>query len=223
MPPVRRGDGGGGELRDGAKLALDPEGIFGPVLRQAARRDVPVFGGDNVCYVGDGKPVPDQRLLADVHLDFPFQSTDDLDGRQAVDPVEPVPDLVIGYIVDFIERTIGRKRQVHDGQGVEVKFDDLGAVDVFGQRVEDGVNLVLDLYRGQIHVGPYYEFDDDERDVLYGRGADGLDVTDGSNFVLDLFRYLTLHFPGTRSLVDGGDGDHGDVNLRNKVDAEAGI
>ena len=92
-----------------------PDGMEDIVLRQAPDGDVSILRPDDGRHVGNGKSVPDQGLFADVHLDFPLKAADYLDGRQPVNPVQPIPDLVIGYIVDFVEGAVGRKRQVHDG------------------------------------------------------------------------------------------------------------
>ena len=115
---------------------------------------------------------------------------------------------------------VGVERDVEDRRGVGVDLGDDRRVDVLGKMRKHAVHVVAHLLRGDVDVLVEDEGDEHLRHALAGDRAELVDAADGVDRLFDLVGDLGLDFFGRGAGEAGDDGDHGEVDLGEAVDAE---
>jgi hypothetical protein len=175
----------GFDLVEDLQLAGDPGGVSHRALLDVAGRDVDVVVADGVDEVvdADGGGVEDLGLEVDVEdlvADAP-----DVDVGYALDPLELLGDVVLRPVEELVELAWDGYAEVDHRPVVHAEAADADLLDIVRQVAADLVDLVADLHRGQVHVRPRLELEVDRRVGGRRAGAQGVQVVDRGQDVLD--------------------------------------
>ena len=113
--------------------------------------------------------------------------------------------------------------ELHDRRGIDIKFVDDRRIGAGGQAREDGIDLALHFLLG--HVAIFFKDEDDveRRDALLGGGAQFVDAGNGVDGFFEHFGDAGFHFLDAGARAGGGDGDDGEIDVGEEVDAHVHV
>ncbi len=174
--------------------------------RQPDLLDVVVVGGE--------------FLRIQQHLDLALALADEADLADAVDRLDVLLDLVIDYLGHLAQVPLRTDDDVEHGRGVGGELLHHGRARVARQLAEHRADLVADLLRGDLGVFFENESDGDDGDAFGGGRVQFVDAGDGVDRLFERLGHLRLDFLGRGARQHGGDGDEGELDLGEEVDAE---
>ena len=209
---VLDGDFEAGDVGDGFVLGVEAHGELGAALADVAAGDGDDAALEGRGHVGDGEAGGGEAVAVELHPHLALVAADDVDARDAGDGGEAVGERVVGVVVELVERRFAGKEEARDGRGVDVHLLDDGAAHVGGEVVEDGVDFLADVLRGDVLVGVEAEFEDDVGGVFERGGEDVLETVDAGDGVFDGLGDVLFEVLGRGAGPGGEDGDVGDVD-----------
>ena len=158
----------GSHFGDVAIVGIEFHGVFRSQILYSARRNEPDPALNGLDDVHRRQPPGGQRLSVEKHLDLPLGSAEQFDVRHAADDGEPVAQLVVRIVVQFVDRDAPRQGQRDDRRRIDVELHDLRLFRRLRQVVQNHVHLRADIRGRRIDVDAKFEFEDIRADV-FGR------------------------------------------------------
>ena len=190
---------------------------------QGAAGEFEILRAQRVEDVGDGEVVGAQFVGIDQNVNFAFGAADDADLTDTFGVLELLLDQLVGDEREITERTRRGDGNLHDRRGIGIELQHDGLLGGLRQIVDDGVDFVLHLLRGDVAVLGKFERDGGEG-LAFGRDRDDLiDLADGVDGVFHLLGDLGFNLLGRGAGVRDGDLDGGNVDLGEEIHAQAEV
>ena len=219
------GDDQVGELFRSVGLAVDPDVVFLGTVVDVACRDVGMLGGDAVEDVLDGDLAlghlvgvePDPEVGVDVAAQVDVAHA----GHHGQVVLEVLADVAGELGQGDLGARFGLEHQPDDGLVLGVDLLDDGRVDLRGQVALGLGDAALHVLHRGVDAAVEVELHGDPGLAHAGGGVDVLHALHAHDRVLDDVGDLGLHDLGGGVLPGHGDGDHGEVHVRQLADAHA--
>ena len=188
-------------------------------LIQPAAGHFQVLPPQRLAHVVDRQVVGPQ--FPDVHRDLhrARAGAEHADRADVLHRLQVLLDEFVGDVGDLLEVARGADTNRDHRDGVEVKLVDDGRIGSGRQARENGVDLVPHVLRGDVPIAFQEKLHRDLRHPLGGHAAQFVDALDG---VDDFFQRLGdagLHLLRRGPSQGGGDGDDGQLDVGELVDA----
>ncbi len=178
-------------------------------------------GGDGARDLLRGEAVALERSRLEQHLDLAAQGPAHAHVGDAVDPPQPRGEHVFGVALRLEQIGCrGDERDVEDRLVGGVELLDHGRARVLGERAFDGVDALLDVDGGLVDADAKVELGDHHRQAFAADRGDAADPRQGGEAVFDRGADLLRRLLAPGAWVAGADGDDGDFEVGEQIDAE---